>query len=288
MSKAVAMAMLVLSIASPCGAAAARELGNDPGRDPAQRPMTHLASEPSPACAQRAIEGPSDAPGVAPAQGPESQINGVLMSEQGEDPLKGGSGAAQAPIEHEPQTQDSGEAQAATRAVNALAEQLGIAPAEIVAVRIEPRTWNDSSMGCRRQPGSVALTVITEGYAVFLSVGGRQHEVHVSEASVAVCDPMLLRRDPRGATNARGLDILMERARQDLAQRLGVDPATVRLAGMQPQRWSDSGLDCPRPGETLRPGPINGFKLALRHDGRTYTYHTDRQSLRPCPEIESQ
>lgn len=182
----------------------------------------------------------------------------------------------------------SREADAAGRARRALAEHLKITPEDVVVTRIEPRTWSDSSMGCGR-PGTMALTVITEGYAVSLRAQDREHEVHVSAAGAVICDHgSAIRRDSARSANARGLDVMMERARQDLAQRLGVEASTIRLAGMQPQRWPDSGLGCPRSGESVQAGPVDGFKLTLKHAARVYTYHTDRKDVRPCPPIESQ
>lgn len=181
----------------------------------------------------------------------------------------------------------SAQVQAEQRARAQLAEQLKIAPDQITVTRSKPQTWSDSSMGCGK-PSSVALTVITEGYAVVLAAQGREHTVHVSGSNALICSKgEMPHRDGR-ATNARGLDVMMERARQDLAKRLGVDPAKIRLGGMQAQRWDDSGLGCPQAGETTQAGPVDGFKLALRYSGRIYTYHTDRQDVRPCPAIESQ
>lgn len=179
-------------------------------------------------------------------------------------------------------------AKAEERARQTLAQHLKVAPESIEVIKVEPQTWSDSSMGCGK-PGTMALTVITEGHAVTLRAGGQDHEVHVSEAGAVVCDKgPLLHREQQRSANARGLDVMMERARQDLAQRLGVEASTIRLAGMQPQRWPDSTLGCPRAGESVQPGPIDGFKLMLKHAARVYTYHTDRKDLRPCPAIESQ
>jgi hypothetical protein len=181
----------------------------------------------------------------------------------------------------------SAKEQAEQRARAKLAEHLKIAPNEITVTRSEPQTWSDSSMGCGKR-GSVALTVITEGYVVVLSAQGREHNVHVSGSNAVVCNKgATLHRDGR-AMNARGLDSMMERARQDLAQRLGADPAKIRLGGMRPHQWDDSGLGCPREGEAIKAGPVNGFKLSLTYSGRTYTYHTDRQDVRPCPAIEAE
>jgi hypothetical protein len=181
----------------------------------------------------------------------------------------------------------SAKEQAEQRARAKLAEHLRVAPDEITVTRSEPQTWSDSSMGCGKR-GAVALTVITEGYAVVLAAQGREHNVHVSGSNAVICNKgATLQRDGR-AMNARGLDSMMERARQDLAQRLGADPAKIRLGGMRPHRWDDSGLGCPRQGETIKAGPVNGFKLSLKYSGRTYTYHTDRQDVRPCPAIEAE
>ena len=177
--------------------------------------------------------------------------------------------------------------QAEQRARAKLAEHLKVAPNEITITRSEPKTWSDSSMGCGKA-GAVALTVITEGYAVVLSAQGREHNVHVSGSNAVVCNKGAILHRAGGTVNARGLDLMMERARQDLAQRLGVDPAKIRLGGIQPHRWDDSALGCPRQGEAIQAGPVDGFKLALKYSGRTYTYHTDRQDVRPCPAIEAQ
>ena len=180
----------------------------------------------------------------------------------------------------------SAKEQAEQRARAKLAEQLKIAPDAITVTRSEPRTWSDSSMGCGK-PGTVALTVITEGYAVVLSAQGSAHNVHVSGSNAVICNQGAMLQRGR-AMNARGLDVMMERARQDLAQRLGADPAKIRLAGQQPHRWEDSGLGCPRPGEAIQAGPVDGFKLSLKYSGRSYTYHTDRKDVRPCPAIEAE
>ena len=180
----------------------------------------------------------------------------------------------------------SARAQAEERARAQLAEQLRIAPEQITVTRSEPQTWNDSSMGCGK-PGTVALTVITEGYAVVLAAQGREHTVHVSGSNAVICGKGVMPHRDGRATNARGLDVMMERARQDLAQRLGVDAAQIRIAGMRPQRWDDSALGCPQEGETIQPGQVDGFRLMLRYSGRIYTYHTDRLGVRPCPAIEA-
>jgi hypothetical protein len=187
----------------------------------------------------------------------------------------------------EPGAMTSDQQRAEQRAREALAQRLNILQDAIKVQRSEPHTWSDSSMGCGK-PGAVALTVITEGYAVVLSAQGAEHNVHVSGDNAVICDKgTLLHRDGARAANARGLDVMMEQARQDLAKRLGVEAAQIRLSGMSPQRWENSALGCPQQGEAVQAGAVDGFRLMLKYSGRVYTYHTDRKSVRPCPAIEA-
>lgn len=183
---------------------------------------------------------------------------------------------------------DTAQSQAMQRAREALARHLDLPIDEVTVSAAEARTWTDSSMGCG-QPGSMAATVITEGFAVSASAQGRPYAVHVSGENVVVCGPATLtRRDRSPAVRAEGIDVLMERARQDLAQRLKVDTTAIRLEGVRGQQWPDSSLGCPLPGETIVPGPIEGLVLALRYRGRLYLYHSDRETVRPCPAIEAE
>lgn len=199
-----------------------------------------------------------------------------------------GSSEAQGEAAAPPGSAKLAQDEAAERARQALAGHLNIAASEITVARIEPRTWSNSSMGCG-EPGSMALDVITEGYAVSLAAQGKNYRVHVSAANAVVCrEPTLRRNASRQAANARGLDVMIEKARQDLAQRIGVEPATVRLLGTKPQRWVDSGLDCPREGETIVAGPVNGYLISLKAQSRIFTYHSALEDVRACPPIEAQ
>jgi len=177
--------------------------------------------------------------------------------------------------------------QATQRAVQALAAQLKVGEGEIAVMRAEPHTWPDSSMGCGK-PGTLAMQVITEGYVVSLSAQGKQHRVHVSRTNAIVCDqPLLMRKELRHAASARGLDVVIEQAREDLARRLGAELSEVRLLHTRPHQWPDSGLGCPRADESILEGPVAGYRLSLQYASRIYTYHTDLKQVRPCPAIEA-
>jgi hypothetical protein len=183
-----------------------------------------------------------------------------------------------------PNTASSEEADAIARAKELLTTQLRVAVNEIEVISAESKTWNDSSLGCGK-PGTMALQVLTPGYAVTLRAQGKVHRVHVAGNQAIVCERPVLLRKPRGAARARGVDTMMQLAREDLAKQLGVDSTDIRIAGMKPHQWNDSTMECPLTDEALRPGPIQGYKLSLRYQQRIYTYHTDMVNVRACPPI---
>ena len=177
--------------------------------------------------------------------------------------------------------------QARQRAIQTLASQLKIPESDITVTRSEPHTWPDSSMGCGK-PGSLALQVLTEGYVVMLTAQGKTHRVHVAKERAVICDkPVMMRKELRRPANARGLDEAVQQAREDLAKRLGADVSQVRLLRTQSHQWPNSGLDCPRADETIVAAPVMGYRILLDYSSRTYTYHTDLKSVRPCPAIET-
>ena len=179
-------------------------------------------------------------------------------------------------------------AEASALARQTLATHLKTEESELQVESVEPRTWNDSGLGCGKQ-GTVALQVITEGYAVTLRTADQTYRVHVAGSNAVVCNqPLLMRKEQSRPAHARGLDEAIEKARADLATRLQADPDSIRLYGTRPQQWRDNTLDCPRPGEAVVAQRVNGFKLFFRYKGRLYTYHSDLSDVRACPPIESQ
>ncbi len=184
----------------------------------------------------------------------------------------------------QPPSSTEQEDEATNRAKQALADRLKLALSDIELVKIAAKTWNDSSLGCGKQ-GSMAMQVITPGYVVILNAQGREHEVHVAQNHTVICDRRVLSRKQSPSSKARGLDMMMQQAKDDLARQLGVDAARIRIAGLKPTEWQDSAMECPAVGDPLEPGPISGYKLSLRYLQRVYTYHTDMKTVRACPAI---
>ena len=172
------------------------------------------------------------------------------------------------------------------QAVQALAAHLQISESQITVSRIEPHTWPDASMGCGK-PGTLAAQVITQGHIVLLAAQDKNYRVHVSGRQALVCDrPVIRRKELTRPARARGLETIIEQAREDLAKRLGIPVSQVSVSRTQPRTWPSSALGCPHAGESAVEGSVAGYVLMLQHASRTYTYHTDLQAFRPCPPIE--
>jgi hypothetical protein len=82
----------------------------------------------------------------------------------------------------------------------------------------------------------------------------------------------------RKATDVKpqdGAEQVVQLAREDLAQRLGQAPESIRLVSTEPVEWHDASLDCPRPNTKYVQVITPGFNVVLEAEGRTYQYHTD-------------
>ena len=178
------------------------------------------------------------------------------------------------------------------------ARQLNAEPGEFTVVTIEPTQWSDSSLGCGK-PGARSAQVMTKGYIVVLERQGQRHQVNVAGSHAVMCDSAArMTGTTRLPTSARGLDRITMLARQDLAHRLRLDVAQTGVANVEPRRWTDDDMNCssggggPPAAEASAAGAGEssavGYRLELTASGRTYSYHTDLRSVRPCPPLESQ
>jgi hypothetical protein len=195
-------------------------------------------------------------------------------------------------------TDESPAAKAAgEQARNEAARQLRAQASEFTIVAVEAAQWSDSSLGCRR-PGSMYSQVMTSGYTVVLERQGKRHQVNVAGSRAVLCEAGgRVGGVARQPLRARGLDQMMRLARQDLANRLRLDAEHIRVVKFEPQRWTDDDMNCRSGGGVAQselsgaaPGTASstGFRLTLSASGRTFSYHTDMKSVRPCPPIEDQ
>jgi hypothetical protein len=189
----------------------------------------------------------------------------------------------------------SAAAQAAAEQARAqAARQLRASAGEFTVVTIEPTQWSDSSLGCRK-PNAMYQQVMSNGYVVVLERQGKRHQVNVAGSRAVMCEQSeRMSGTVRQPMSARGLERVAALARQDLANRLRLDPQQIRVVKSEPRRWTDDDMNCSSgggspeaDGAAATPGGP-GYRLALSASGRTYFYHTDLRAVRACPPIENQ
>ena len=147
--------------------------------------------------------------------------------------------------------------------------------------------WPNSSLGCPR-PGMEYLQVITHGWLALLQTGKKAYRVHIGNKRAIVCEKPLKSTLPHGPTTLAGMHIrdLMQTAKTDLAQRLGVAPTEVSISRIESVTWPDTALGCPVPEEDYGESKVRGFRITLDHNGQSFRYHTDQKRAFPCPAIE--
>lgn len=73
-----------------------------------------------------------------------------------------------------------------------------------------------------------------------------------------------------------GLPRVAQAAVDDLVAELGVEASEVESVAVERVTWADSSLGCARPGETYAQATVEGRRITLEVDGRTYEYHAGR------------
>ncbi len=69
---------------------------------------------------------------------------------------------------------------------------------------------------------------------------------------------------------------LTDLAVADLADRLGVDPASITVMLSEDVTWRNGSLGCPEPGMSYTQALVDGFRIVLEAEGREYAYHSGR------------
>lgn len=73
---------------------------------------------------------------------------------------------------------------------------------------------------------------------------------------------------------ASGMQDLIAKAMEDLAQRLLISDSQIMLVEAQEVVWPDSSLGCPQPGMAYLQVPEDGARIIFEVDGSKYSYHT--------------
>ncbi len=78
---------------------------------------------------------------------------------------------------------------------------------------------------------------------------------------------------PEGAVTGEVPDDLMDKILADLEGRTGAQRAEFETLQAEAVQWNDGALGCPEPGQVYTQAIVDGFRVVLKHEGKTYDYH---------------
>jgi len=165
-----------------------------------------------------------------------------------------------------------------------LARELGVRPRAIAVLDVEPVEWPDAALGCPEK-GVQYTQVITPGYRMVLELGGKRYPMHVGAGRAVRCDAPPLgtkvsREDVLAAARAQ------DQARRDLARRLKLRPADVKVNFVRPMAFAAGGAAC----HPTRPGhaedSVKGHLIELTAAGRHYRYRAVGETVVSCESPE--
>jgi len=86
--------------------------------------------------------------------------------------------------------------------------------------------------------------------------------------------------------------VLIETAREDLAQRLSVSVTSINLVKIDEILWPDASLGCPQPDNVYAQTQTSGYLIKLEHDEDEFEYHANMHGFifyceNPTPPISA-
>src|SRR5262245_43802731 len=83
---------------------------------------------------------------------------------------------------------------------------------------------------------------------------------------------------PLPTSPTSGAENLIEKAKQDLAQRLSVPVDEISLVEVIEMEWADSSLGCPEPDMMYLQVITPSYRILLESNAQVYEYHTNKIS----------
>lgn len=162
--------------------------------------------------------------------------------------------------------------QIVTQASENLARRLGVGVDQVELGVAETVAWPDTSLGCP-QPGTAYAQVITPGYRIVLTAGGKTYEYHADTRRRAVyCESRGTQPLP-GDESTESVRL----AKEDLARRLGVSVNSITVSAVIGQEFSTDAFFCRTSKERIaKEGSwqvVSGQSIHLSVLERRYEYH---------------
>jgi len=80
---------------------------------------------------------------------------------------------------------------------------------------------------------------------------------------------------PQSHQTSSCMEFLIEKAKEDLAQRLSISAKQISIIEANAVTWPDASLGCPQPGMVYAQLQTSGFRVILEAVEKKYEYHTD-------------
>jgi len=161
--------------------------------------------------------------------------------------------------------------EAAIKASEALAAELGFEPEEIIISEITQAEWSDSCLGLGG-PAESCLQALVPGWRVVLIAGGESYVARTDETGDAIRFEGF-QTPPLGDAELPPVAAL--EAQNALAARLNIDVEAVTIVAFEPAEWPDGCLGLAEAGEICTMALVSGWRVELIAEGETYIARTN-------------
>jgi len=151
-----------------------------------------------------------------------------------------------------------------------LSKRLGIPVGEFTILSFEEVQWPDGCLGAAKT-GEICTQAIVDGYRIILEASGKQREFHTNLDGTQVREAASIA--PKGEDGMVGT---VEKARQYLAQELGVDPDEIKLQSAKAVDWPDACLGMAKPGQVCTPVITPGYQVVFNAGDKQYEVRVDK------------
>jgi hypothetical protein len=161
---------------------------------------------------------------------------------------------------------------AAAAAQKMLGDRLGVSITEMKVLSVEETQWPDGCLGAAK-PDEICTQAIVNGYRVILQLSGKQYEFHTDVTGTNIRE--VQQPGPKGGNIINGT--ALTKARQFLAQELGINLSEIKLQSAKPVDWPDSCLGAAKAGQVCSQVLTPGYQFSFLAGGKQYEVHTDNE-----------
>ncbi len=166
-------------------------------------------------------------------------------------------------------------------AKSTLEERVGIPADTIRFAYATAAEWPDSGLGCPEK-GMSYRPVLTPGYIVSLQIDDHTYIVHVAGTTAIMCNRAAGQGQQSRTARMEQASKLLNAAREELAEKLNVQPTQIKITAIEAKTWPDASLGCPQPGTQYTQIETPGLVIDLELGGSNYRYHTSLEEVMLC------